>query len=225
VEAAGALWFWALWISAVLTMFAGNLAALVQSNIKRMLAYSSIAHAGYVLVALTAAAASDQLALGAAAVLYYLAAYALMKLGAFVVVAQLGGASERRVEISDLAGLASQQPFTAALFSLFLLSLLGLPVTAGFLGKFYIFNAALASQLIWLAVLLAINSVIGAFYYLRVLVVMYMREPQQDSVRAQMPWAVTVVLLASAAGTLYLGLFPGRVMAFATEAARSLPLR
>ena len=225
VEAAGPFWFWALWVSAALTMFAGNLAALVQSNIKRMLAYSSIAHAGYILVALAAAAASGQMALGGAAVLYYLAAYALMKLGAFVVVAQLGGASERHLEINDLAGLGTQQPLTAACFSLFLLSLLGLPVTAGFLGKFYIFNAALASHLVWLAVLLALNSVIAAFYYLRVLVVMYMREPQQDSVPARMPWAVTAVLLVSAAGTLYLGLFPGRVMAFAAQAALSLPSR
>jgi NADH-quinone oxidoreductase subunit N len=225
VEAAGPFWFWALWVSAALTMFAGNLAALAQSNIKRMLAYSSIAHAGYILVALAAVAASGQVALVAAAVLYYLTAYTFMKLGAFVLVAQLGGASERHVEIDDLAGLGSRQPWTAACFSLFLLSLLGLPVTAGFLGKFYIFNAALASHLIWLAVLLALNSVIAAFYYLHVLVVMYMREPKQDWTPARMPWAVAVVLLVSAAGTLYLGLFPGRVMGFAAQAALSLPLR
>jgi NADH-quinone oxidoreductase subunit N len=227
VNAAGSFWFWALWISAALTMLAGNLAALVQSNIKRMLAYSSIAHAGYILVALAAAAASDNLALGAAAVLYYLAAYALMKLGAFVVVTQLGGASERHVEINDLAGLGTRQPVTAACFSLFLLSLLGLPVTAGFLGKFYIFNAALASQLIGLAILVALNSVIAAFYYLRVLVVMYMHEPdpEKDAAAAPVPWAVATVLFVSAAGTLYLGLFPARVMAFAAQAASSLPLR
>jgi NADH-quinone oxidoreductase subunit N len=227
VHTAGSLWFWALWISAALTMLAGNLAALVQSNVKRMLAYSSIAHAGYILVALAAAAASENLALGVAAVLYYLAAYALMKLGAFVVVTQLGGTSERHVEINDLAGLGSRKPLTAACFSLFLLSLLGLPVTAGFLGKFYIFNAALASQLVGLAILLALNSVIASFYYLRVLVVMYMREPgsETDAAAAPVPWAVTAVLLVSAAGTLYLGLFPGRVMAFAAQAASSLPLR
>jgi NADH-quinone oxidoreductase subunit N len=225
VHAAGSFWFWALWISAVLTMLAGNLAALVQTNIKRMLAYSSIAHAGYILVALAAAAASDNPELGAAAVLFYLAAYALMKLGAFVVVAQLGGVSERHVEINDLAGLGTRQPGTAACLSLFLLSLLGLPVTAGFLGKFYIFNAALASGLVGLAVLLALTSVLGAYYYLRVLVVMYMRQPQEDSADAPIPWAVATVLLVSAAGTLYLGLFPGPVMAFAAQAASSLSLR
>jgi NADH-quinone oxidoreductase subunit N len=223
-DAAGSFWFWALWISAVLTMFVGNFAALAQSSVKRMLAYSSIAHAGYIMVALTAAAAAGQVALGVAAVLYYLAVYALMKLGAFMMVAQLGGASERHVEIDDLAGLASRQPAAAACFSLFLLSLLGLPVTAGFLGKFYIFNAALASHLVWLAVLLALNSVLASFYYLRVIVVMYMREPNQDWAPSPMPWAVTLVLVAAAAGTIYLGLFPGRVMGFATQAALSLPL-
>jgi NADH-quinone oxidoreductase subunit N len=223
-DAAGSFWFWALWISAVLTMFVGNFAALAQSSVKRMLAYSSIAHAGYIMVALAAAAAADQVALGVAAVLYYLAVYALMKLGAFMMVAQLGGTSERHVQIDDLAGLASRQPAAAACFSLFLLSLLGLPVTAGFLGKFYIFNAALASHLVWLAVLLALNSVLASFYYLRVIVVMYMREPNQDWAPSPMPWAVTLVLVAAAAGTLYLGLFPGRVMGFATQAALSLPL-
>ena len=134
-DAAGPFWFWALWISAVLTMCVGNFAALAQTSVKRMLAYSSIAHAGYIMVALAAAAAADQVALGVAAVLYYLAVYALMKLGAFMMVAQLGGTSERHVEIDDLAGLGSRQPAAAACFSLFLLSLLGLPVTAGFLGQ------------------------------------------------------------------------------------------
>ena len=225
VASAGSFWFWALWVSAVLTMFAGNLAALAQSNVKRMLAYSSIAHAGYILVALTAAAAADQIALGVAAVLYYLAVYALMKLGAFILVSQLGGEAEQYTTLDSFYGLASRQPVAAACFSLFLLSLLGLPVTAGFLGKFYIFNAALASHLVWLAVLLALNSVIAAFYYLRVIVVMYMREPNREWTPARMPWAVTLVLLITAAGTFYLGLFPGRVMALASQAALSLPLR
>ncbi len=223
-ESAGSFWFWALWISAVLTMFVGNFAAVAQSSIKRMLAYSSIAHAGYIMVALAAAAAADRVSIGVAAVLYYLAVYALMKLGAFVVVAQLGGAAERHIEIEDLAGLGTRQPAVAACLSLFLLSLLGLPVTAGFLGKFYIFNAALASHLVWLAVILGINSVIASFYYLRVIVVMYMHEPNQDWAPSPMPWAVTFVLTAAAVGTLYLGLFPARVMGFATQAAMSLPL-
>jgi NADH-quinone oxidoreductase subunit N len=222
VLAAASFWFWALWISAVLTMFVGNLAAVAQTNVKRMLAYSSIAHAGYILVALAAAAADDQLALGIAAVLYYLAVYALMKLGAFMMVSQLGGEGERHLELDDFCGLASRQPVAAASFSLFLLSLLGLPVTAGFVGKFYIFDSALASHLIWLAVLLALNSVIASFYYLRIIVVMYMREPHQDWAPARMSVAITLVLLVAAAGTLYLGLFPGRVLGFAAQAAQSL---
>ena len=145
VPAAGSFWFWALWVSAVLTMFVGNLAAVAQSNVKRMLAYSSIAHAGYILVALAAAAATDDVALGVTAVLFYLAVYALMKLGAFLLIAQLSGEGEEHTDLDDLRGLGTRQPVVAACFSLFLLSLLGLPVTAGFLGKFYIFNAALAS--------------------------------------------------------------------------------
>ena len=176
VDAAGALWFWALWAAAVMSMFAGNLGALAQTNLKRMLAYSSIAHAGYILVALAAAAATDRPEAGIAAALFYLVSYALVKLGAFLIVAHLGGTGERHIEIEDFAGLARRQPAMAACLSLFLLSLLGLPITAGFLGKFYVFNAALESNLIWLAILLALNSVIGAYYYLRVMVAMYMHE-------------------------------------------------
>ena len=218
-------WLWVIWISAALTMFVGNLAALVQTNLKRMLAYSSIAHAGYILVAIAAVSGAQDDAhneLGIAAVLFYLTAYALMKLGAFTMVAHLGGPGERRLEINDYAGLASQQPVAAACLTLYLFSLLGLPVTAGFLGKFYVFDAALRSRLVWLAVLLAINTVIGAYYYLRVIVVMYMREPEQEWAQTPIPGAVALVLLLTAAGTLYLGLFPGAVMAFATQSAQSL---
>ena len=224
-DSAGGTWLWVVWISAALTMFVGNLAALVQTNLKRMLAYSSIAHAGYILVAVAAVrgASSDaQNEYGIAAVLFYLTAYALMKLGAFTMVAHLGGAGERRLEINDYAGLGTQQPVAAAYLTLYLLSLLGLPVTAGFLGKFYVFDAAIKSHLMWLAVLLAINSVIGAYYYLRVIVVMYMREPQQRWAAAPIPRAVGLVLLLTAAGTLYLGLFPGAVMGFAQQSALSL---
>lgn len=215
--AASHFWFWVIWISAALTMCVGNLAALVQTNIKRMLAYSSIAHAGYILVGF---AASSQI--GITAVLFYLAAYALMKLGAFVVIAHLGGTGERRMEISDYAGLGTEQPVTAACLSLYLFSLMGLPATAGFLGKFYAFQAALDSKLIWLVVLAAINSVVGAYYYLRVIVAMYMREPQRDWAPAPVPAGVAFVLLLTAAGTIYLGLFPSAVMRFASLSALSL---
>ncbi|HXW18165.1 MAG TPA: NADH-quinone oxidoreductase subunit N [Candidatus Acidoferrales bacterium] len=214
---AGQLWFWVIWIAAVLSMCIGNFAALNQTNIKRMLAYSSIAHAGYILVAF--AAASE---IGAAAVLFYLAAYALMKLGAFLVVAQLGGPGERRLEIKDYAGLGTQQPVLAACFSLFLLSLLGLPATGGFLGKFYAFQAALDSRLVWLVVIAAINSVIGSYYYLRVIVSMYFWDPQKEFQPVAVTPGIGTALAIAAAGTIYLGIFPSRAMQFALLSALSL---
>jgi NADH-quinone oxidoreductase subunit N len=222
VEAAGPLWFWALWIAGVASMLAGNLAALVQTSLKRMLAYSSVAHAGYILVALAAAAATDHPEAGIAAALFYLVSYAIVTLGAFLIVAQLGGTGERHVEIEDFAGLAKRQPAMAACLSLFLLSLLGLPVTVGFLGKFYIFNAALESNLIWLAILLALNSVIAAYYYLRVIVAMYMSEPKQEIAAEPVPWTLSVVLWIASVGTAYLGLFPSHIVSFAARAALSI---
>ncbi len=225
--AAGGTWFWVIWISAVLTMFIGNLAALVQTNVKRMLAYSSIAHAGYILVAF---AASSEL--GIAAVLFYLAAYVLMKVGAFLVLAHLGQKNEEHLSIRDYAGLGQTQPVLAVCFSLFLLSLLGLPATAGFLGKFFAFQAALDSHnapafggaIVWLVVIAAINSVIGAYYYLRVIVAMYFWEPSKEYTPTAVAPALAVALFLAAAGTLYLGLFPGRIVALAAAAANSLPL-
>jgi NADH-quinone oxidoreductase subunit N len=217
------LWFWAIFVSAVLTMFIGNLAAIVQTNIKRMLAYSSIAHAGYILVAFAASTA-----VGVAAVLFYLAAYVLMKVGAFLVVTHLGQQGEKRLEIRDYAGLGNKQPMLAACFALFLLSLLGLPATGGFLGKFFAFQAALDlrdPRFVWLVVIAAVNSVIGAYYYLRVIIVMYFSEPSRDYVPAAVTPALAVALLIAAAGTLYLGILPERVLALAKSAADSLALR
>ena len=222
VDAAAPVWFWALWVAAVLSMFAGNLSALVQTSLKRMLAYSSIAHAGYILVALAAAAATDHMEAGIAAALFYLVAYALVKLGAFLIVAHLGGEGEAHVNIEDFTGLARRQPAMAACLSVFLLSLLGLPVTAGFLGKFYVFNAALESNLIWLAVLLGLNSVIGAYYYLRVIVAMYMREPEREIAAVPVPWTLSIVLWITVAGTIYAGLFPARIIGYATKAALNI---
>jgi NADH-quinone oxidoreductase subunit N len=224
VPAATHFWFWAFWVLAVLTMFVGNLGALVQSNVKRLLAYSSIAHAGYVLVAFTAvtylAGNSEAGAAPAyAAVLFYLLGYALVKLGAFTIVSQLGGAGEKHLSIDDYVGLGRRQPVVAAALSLFLLSLLGLPVTAGFFGKFYVFKAAVNSHLIWLAVLMAVNSVIGAYYYFRLIVVMYMREPATQAVPSTVgfPLTVNVVLAVTALGTVYFGLFPNQVLSFVLQ--------
>jgi|SRR5579859_524022 len=223
VPAATTFWFWAFWILAACTMFAGNLGALLQTNVKRLLAYSSIAHAGYILVAFAAvtnlAAPQDENGTGAssayAAVLFYLLSYALVKVGAFTIVSQLGGAGEKHITIDDYAGLGERQPVVAAMLSLFLLSLLGLPVTAGFLGKFYIFKAAIDSGLIWLAVLMAINSIIGAYYYIRIIVVMYMREPAAEAAAAvpsRFPLAVNFVIAVTAIGAVYFGVFPNKAL-------------
>lgn len=217
---AGHFWFWAVWISAVLTMVVGNFAALVQTNVKRMLAYSSIAHAGYILVAF--AAGTD---IGVAAVLFYLAAYALMKIGAFLVIAHLGQQGEKRLEITDYAGLGGRQPVLALCFSLFLLSLLGLPSTGGFLGKLFAFQAALDSKIVWLVVIAAINSVIGAYYYLRVIVVMYFWEPSKEYVPSKVGPTLALALTVAAIGTLYLGILPARVLNLAKVAADSIYLR
>jgi NADH-quinone oxidoreductase subunit N len=226
VPAATHFWFWAFWILAVATMFVGNLGALLQANVKRMLAYSSIAHAGYILVAFAAvtdlATNSDVGASAAyAAVLFYLLTYALVKVGAFTIVSQFGGAGEKHLSFDDYAGLGQRQPVVAAVLAIFMLSLLGLPVTAGFLGKFYIFKAALDSHLIWLAVLMAVNSVIGAYYYIRLIVVMYMREPSAEAAAvapAPFPMTVNVVLAITTIGTLYLGLMPSRMINFLMQA-------
>ena len=226
VPAATHFWFWAFWILAALTMFVGNLGALVQTNVKRMLAYSSIAQAGNILVAFAAVTYlegnSDTGGAAAfAAVLFYLLSYALVKLGAFTIVSQLGGAGEKHLSLDDYAGLGSRQPVVAAVLSLFLLSLLGLPVTAGFFGKFYVFKAAVNSHLIWLAVLMAANSIIGAYYYFRLIVVMYMREPNLETGPAPavigFPLPVNVVLAITAAGTVYFGLFPNQVLSFVLQ--------
>jgi NADH-quinone oxidoreductase subunit N len=222
VPAATHFWFWAFWVLAVLTMFAGNLGALVQTNVKRLLAYSSIAHAGYILVAFAAVTSmaqggSAEAAPAYAAVLFYLLGYALVKIGAFTIVSQLGGTGEKNLSLDDYAGLSQRQPVVAAALSLYLLSLLGLPVTAGFFGKFYIFKAAVNSHLIWLAVLMAINSVIGAYYYLRVIVVMYMREPSAEAASAapvNFPLTVNAVLAVTAIGTILFGVLPNRVINF-----------
>jgi NADH-quinone oxidoreductase subunit N len=225
-HSASNIWFWVIWVSAVLTMFIGNLGALVQTNVKRMLAYSSIAHAGYILVAF---AASTEL--GVAAVLFYLAAYVLMKVGAFLVVTHVGQEGEKRLNLQDYAGLGMKQPALAACFSLFLLALLGLPATGGFLGKFFAFQGALdsarahGSWVIALVVIAAINSVIGAYYYVRVIVAMYFWPQSQEYVPTRVAPAVVFALLVAAVGTLYLGIVPGRVRSLAVAAAQSLPVQ
>jgi NADH-quinone oxidoreductase subunit N len=207
-----------IWLAALASMTVGNFAALWQTNVKRMLAYSSIAHAGYVLVALTARSE-----IGAAAAMFYLAGYAFMNVGAFSVIAHLSGKGEKYQNLEDLAGLGKKQPFTAAVFTIYLLSLIGVPLTAGFFGKFYIFKAALDSHLVWLAVLGLLNSAVGAYYYLRVMVMMYMHEPGEgaSNVKPLVP-SMRLALILPALGTLFLGIFPSWLVEFANRSAASL---
>jgi NADH-quinone oxidoreductase subunit N len=204
-----------VWASALATMIIGNFAALTQSNIKRVLAYSSIAHAGYVMVAVTAHSQ-----IGVAAAMFYLAAYAFMNAGAFAIVTHIARAGERFVHVDDFAGLARRQPVTAALFCLFLFSLIGVPLTGGFLGKFYIFRAALDADLIWLTVLGLLNSAVAAYYYLRIIDVMYFHEPDW-TVEAPAPVTpgVGLAMWGAALATLALGIFPSRILEFAGRSA------
>jgi NADH-quinone oxidoreductase subunit N len=229
IDAATTFWFWAFWILAALTMFVGNLGAVVQTNVKRMLAYSSIAHAGYTLVAFTAVTSMKSNPEGGAsaayaAILFYLLGYALVKVGAFTILSDLGGRGERYLTFDDFAGLGTRQPVVAAALSLFLLSLLGLPITAGFFGKFYVFKAAVNSNLIWLAVLMAINSTIGAYYYLHLIVVMYMRD-HKGNLPADAPVTLSftsaMVVAVTTLATLYLGLFPNHVLGLVLSAPPS----
>jgi NADH-quinone oxidoreductase subunit N len=204
-----------VWISALLTMIIGNFAALTQSNMKRLLAYSSIAHAGYVMVAITTNSET-----GAAAAMFYLAAYAFMNIGAFAVVAHIAHRGEQFVRVEDFAGLGARQPVTAALLSVFLLSLIGVPLTAGFFGKFYIFKAALDADLVWLTVLGLLNSAVAAYYYLRVLVVMYMQEPGEAvKTLPPLPAGIKATLWGSAIATLVLGVYPSLILDFASRHA------
>src|SRR5579883_2415909 len=207
-----------VWGSALLSMTIGNFAALQQTNIKRMLAYSSIAHAGYVLVALTARSE-----IGVAAAMFYLAAYAFMNIGAFAVVSHLSGRGERYLDLDDFKGLSQKQPLTAAMLTIFLLSLIGVPLTGGFFGKFYIFKAALESHLVWLAVLGLLNSAVAAYYYLRILVMMYMHEPSEAAQKLEpLSAGLRAALILPAAGTLFLGIFPNWVLDFAGRSASLL---
>jgi NADH-quinone oxidoreductase subunit N len=209
--------FWVIWISAALSMTLGNLGALVQDNVKRLLAYSSIAHAGYLLVAF---AASPQL--GTSAAMFYAASYAAMNLGAFAVVSHFANAGERYVNLEDYEGLGRSSPLLAAALTIFLLSLIGIPMTGGFFAKFYVFNAAVKANLIWLTVIGVLNSGVGAYYYLRIIVMMYMRESRREVPVTPAPLSLRVALFICLAATISLGIFPGSVLQYAQDSARRL---
>jgi NADH-quinone oxidoreductase subunit N len=211
-------WFWLVWVSAVLSMFLGNLGALVQHNIKRMLAYSSIAHAGYLLVAFAAAPQ-----IGISAAMFYAASYAAMNAGAFIVISHIASHGERYSTLEGYAGLGRRAPALAAVLTVFLLSLIGIPGFGGFFAKFYVFRAALGTNLIGLTILGVINSAIAAYYYLRVIVVMYMKEPTAEEAPLSTPnFSLKLSLAISVAFTIYLGLLPGRVLQYAIESGKTL---
>lgn len=189
---------------AVITMIVGNTAAIVQNNFKRMIAYSSIAHSGYLLVGVITAGVSGNGAFGASGVIFYLMSYAMMTLGAFAVASMLERSENHIVNIDDLAGFAKQRPMMALCLTVFLLSLAGIPPTLGFFGKFYLFNAAIGEGLLWLAIWGMISSVIGVYYYLRPVVVMYMKEGNAEiaghSLNATMVTAVVMAIAISVLG-------------------------
>lgn len=195
-----------LWAVAVATMTIGNVMAISQSNIKRMLAYSSIAHAGYLFVGFIAAnQATTQ------AIMFYLFAYTLMNVGAFTVAHILNARGEEGYKLSNLTGAGIQHPFLAIVMAIFMFSLAGIPPTAGFFGKFFLFKAALDSGFVWLVIIAVLNSALSVFYYLRVLVIMFMqKENNLPEVRWQLP--VTAALILCVIGIISFGVFPNVLM-------------
>ena len=201
---------WLIWVAAALSMTIGNIAALVQDNIKRLLAYSSIAHAGYLLIAFAALPAN-----GIPAAMFYTASYAAMNVGAFAVIGHFAGAGERYVTLEDYSGLGRRSPLLAAILTIFLLSLIGIPITGGFFAKFYVFSAALQANLVGLTIIGVLNSAVAAYYYLRVIIFMYMREPREEAAVSPVPAGLGIALALSLAATIYLGVLPGRVLEYA----------
>jgi len=215
----GANWENLLWLLAVLTMTVGNVMALRQNEVKRMLAYSSIAHAGYVLVAVVVGSTS-----AISGVIFYSCAYALMGTGAFGILTFRDAGRIPRT-FDDLAGYAKRNPTLALLMSLFIFSLVGLPLTGGFIGKFQIFSAALQEGWIWLTVIGILNSALSVYYYLRVVMFMYMREgalPEGSVVSGNTSGFAMTGLLGTALAVLYLGVFPDRILELASLSIQAL---
>jgi len=212
-------WLLLVWIMAALSMTVGNLGALRQHSVKRMLAYSSIAHAGYTLVAFTALSSE-----GVAAAMFYTATYAAMNVGAFAVISHAGGYEDRLVSVADYRGLGYRSPLLGGALAFFLLSLIGIPFTGGFFGKFYVFTAALHSGEVWLAIIGLVNSGVAAYYYLRLLMSIY-NKPTDDAPVQSVPRpkaSLTLALLLTVAATFLLGIFPGRILSMAQAGAATL---
>jgi NADH-quinone oxidoreductase subunit N len=201
---------------AVITMLVGNCAAIIQNNFKRMLAYSSIAHSGYLLIGIITVGVSDTASFGASGVIFYLVGYSLMTLGAFAIVCLFERDENSKIQIEDLAGYAKKRPVMALCLTIFLLSLAGIPPTIGFFGKFYLFSSAVSEGLIWLAVWGVLNSVISAYYYLRPIVVMYMKEGNAEDVAGMN--GTRVAILITAILVVLMGIFSGPIFAVVERA-------
>ncbi|MBI3635363.1 MAG: NADH-quinone oxidoreductase subunit N [Candidatus Rokubacteria bacterium] len=210
-------WTVLAWAMSAATMTLGNVVAIAQSNLKRMLAYSSIAHVGYMLVGLVAGGAG-----GASAVLFYLLTYTFTSVGTFGVITLCQRAGEEAVEVRDYAGLGRRHPLLAATLGLFLLSLVGIPPLAGFVGKFYLFGAAVRSGFLWLAVIAVLNSALAAYYYLRVIVYMYMREPDGPAAVYAPSFAGGLALAIALVGIVLLGVMPAPFVDLAQAAVAPL---
>lgn len=210
-------WTSIMWVIALATMTLGNIVAISQTNIKRMLAYSSIAHAGYILVAFVAG--ND---LGISGILFYVMAYAFMNIGAFTCVILLGKKGEENTLISDYAGIGFKYPLLAASMTIFLLSMAGIPPLGGFMAKFYIFSAAVKSKFYWLTIFGVLNSAISVYYYLRVTVLMYFRESEREITGLQFSPTLVFALIVTVVGTLYMGIFPSNVLSLAQRSIAGL---
>ncbi|MFH1874752.1 MAG: NADH-quinone oxidoreductase subunit N [Pseudomonadota bacterium] len=210
-QAAGVIWLQVISVLSVVTMLIGNIAAISQNNLKRMLAYSSIAHAGYLLVGFSTLARNPGEA--AQAITFYFIAYVLMTAGAFTIITLMDLGEKDQLDIKYLAGLGKKRPILALSFSLFLLSLLGVPPTIGFFGKYYLFLTAMKSGLVWLVVAALINTAISAYYYLRPIVVMYFISEKETQDLAPLPMTMLIILTLVGLGVIYFGIFPTDLLA------------
>ncbi|MBZ5495104.1 MAG: NADH-quinone oxidoreductase subunit N [Acidobacteriia bacterium] len=210
-------WTAILWVCSILTMTVGNVVATLQSNIKRMLAYSAIAHAGYILVGIVANSSA-----GHRAVIFYLIVYTAMNLGALSIVLSLSRQGDQRVKLEDYAGMGRTQPLTAAALSLFLISLAGIPLTGGFIGKFFLFSAAIQRGYVGLAIIGVLNSVLSVYYYFRLMVYMYMKEPQEAQIES-IPLTALAAIAIAALGVLWAGISPNWILNLASRSI--LPLQ
>ncbi len=210
-------WSILMWIAALLTMTVGNIIALAQENIKRMLAYSGIAHAGYILIGFVVGTSQAQ-----AGMLYYILAYAFMNIGAFGVVSLLVKEGEEYTKVSDFAGVGFKHPLMGLAMSIFMLSLAGIPPSAGFMGKFFIFSEAIKAGYVWLVIFGALNSILSIYYYLRVLNMMFFY-PSDERVSVTPPSVITAIALAIAGGyILVMGIFPASFLSFANDCVFTL---